>query len=272
MAPEMTQPSTHRARALLLLAATFASLAASAQQPTAPPLAFEVATIKPSDRPGKFPWSEQPSADGMSWTNVSLQYLVREAYGISDDKRWSGGPAWLDTQRFDIVAKFDASVTPNPPFSQRMQALQALLADRFSLKLHRESKDFPIFNLIVGKDGPKFQQSKPDARSETAIPGMCTVLINRAGVTKRQGCSMATLAGILRYSTGRTVLDKTGLSGNFDYELHWTPEDATPEEAVNYSGPSIFNAVQEQLGLKLEPSTAPLDVLVIDSAEKPTPN
>ena len=252
--------------------------AALAQSPTtslpsaAKPLTFEVATIKPSARPGKFPWNEQPSADGMSWTNVSLQYLVREAYGITDDKRWSGGPAWLDIQRFDIVAKFDASAAPNPPVSQRMQALQALLADRFALKLHRESKDFPVFNLVVAKGGPKFQQSKPETNGGNAIPGMCSVLMNGAGVTKRQGCSVANLAEMLRYSTGRTVLDKTGLSGTYDYELHWTPEDTSPADAANYSGPSIFSAVQEQLGLKPEPATAPLDTLVIDSAEMPSAN
>jgi uncharacterized protein (TIGR03435 family) len=83
---------------------------------------------------------------------------------------------------------------------------------------------------------------------------------------------VASLTDLLLYNTGRTVIDKTGLTGLYDFELHWTPEDATPAQALQYSGPSIFTAVQEQLGLKLEPATDPLDILVIDSAEPPTPN
>jgi uncharacterized protein (TIGR03435 family) len=238
----------------------------------AKPLNFEVVSIRPSGRPGKFPWNEQPSPDGETWTNVSLQYLVREAYGVQDAKLWSGGPAWLDTQRFDVSAKFDLTETPQPTADERKVALQALLAERFKLKIHREPKEFSAFNLVVAKDGPKFPQSKPESNSGNAVTGQCSVLISRAGVTKRQGCSMAALAELLRYSTGRTVIDKTGLTGAYDYELHWTPEDATPAQALTYSGPSIFTAVQEQLGLKLEPAKAMLDTTVIDSAEMPAEN
>jgi uncharacterized protein (TIGR03435 family) len=249
-----------------------AALAQAPPTPAAKPLTFAVASIRPSSRPGKFPWNEQPSPDGEIWTNVSLQYLVREAYGVQDAKLWSGGPAWLDTQRFDVSAKFDPSEAPQPTADQRNAALRALLADRFKLKIHRELKEFPVFNLVVAKDGPKFQPTKPEMNGSDVVQGTCHVLRNRAGETQRQGCSMADLAGILRSSTGRTVLDKTGLASSYDYELHWTPEDATPAQALTYSGPSIFTAVQEQLGLKLEPSKAPLDVIVIDSAEMPSEN
>jgi len=240
--------------------------------PAAKPLTFAVASIRPSARPGKFPWSEQPTPDGETWTNVSLQYLAREAYGIQDAKLWSGGPAWLDTQRFDVSAKFDLAEAPQATLDQRNAALQALLADRFKLKIHREPKEFPVFNLVVAKDGPKFQPTKPETNRTDIVRGTCHVLRSRAGETQRQGCSMADLAEILRYSTGRTVLDKTGLAGFYDYELHWTPEDATPAEALNYSGPSIFTAVPEQLGLKLEPAKGMLDTIVIDSAEMPSEN
>jgi len=263
-------------RFLLVAAASMALIAPAAlAQPPAPttakPLTYEIATVKPSNRPGKFPWNEQPSPDGYVWTNVSLQYLAREAYGVQDAKLWSGGPAWLDTQRFDVVAKFDASVTPHTTIDQRKVALQALLADRFKLKVHHEAKELPVFNLVVAKGGAKVQASKPDTNSEFVVQGVCSAG-NRGGIAERQGCTMADLADLLRYSTGRTVIDKTGLSGPYDYELNWTPEDATPAQALQFSGPSIFTAVQEQLGLKLEPSTAPLDILVIDSAEMPTPN
>jgi uncharacterized protein (TIGR03435 family) len=262
------------AAGILIAIAILTAAIAPAQTPPSPAktLTFEVVSVRPSGSPGKFPWNENPTPDGETWTNVSLQYLVREAYNVNDPKLWSGGPAWLDTQRFTIIAKFDPAAALRPTYEQRRTALMALLADRFQLKLHTESKDLPVFNLVVAKGGPKFQPSKPVDDPADAVPGSCHVLKQRSGMLQYQACSMVDLAGVLRFSTGRTVIDKTALSGPYDYELHWTPEDIPPAAAASFSGPSIFTAVQEQLGLKLEPATAPLQTFVIDSAELPTEN
>jgi uncharacterized protein (TIGR03435 family) len=203
--------------------------------------------------------------------DISLFKLVGEAYGIFDPKLITGGPPWIDRDKFDLEAKFDTANIPdarNLTYRQRADMLQPLLADRFHLKVHLETKDFPVYNLVLSKDGPKFKQTKQETIDGNGVGITCTYL--RGGGVK--GCSMANLAQTLRYSAGRTVIDKTGLKGLYDYsELTYSTED-TPANSPAAAYPSIFTALQEQLGLKLEPSTAPLSILVIDSAEKPTPN
>jgi uncharacterized protein (TIGR03435 family) len=205
---------------------------------------------------------------------VSLFKLVGEAYCIFDPKLITGGPPWIDRDKFDLEAKFDAASDPgakNLTYCQRSSMLQPLLADRFHLKVHFETKDFPVYNLVLAKGGPKFQQAKPENIDDNGIGITCHVTRESLGDTQRQGCTVASLTDLLRYNTGRTVIDKTGLTGLYDFELHWS-SDNTPADSPAAAYPTIFTAVQEQLGLKLESSTAPLDVLVIDSAEMPTPN
>jgi uncharacterized protein (TIGR03435 family) len=193
-------------------------------------------------------------------------HLVHEAYGLFDAKLISGGPAWIDRDKFDLEAKFDAASAPDAKLTYRQRAdmLQPLLADRFKLKFHHETKQFPVFDLVIAKGGPKLQPSPPEHLTVKGVGGG-TCLISRGGF---EGCDVDKLIGTLRYASGRTVIDKTGLTGRYDFSLHWSPEN-TPPDSPN-AGPSVFTAVQEQLGLKLEPATAPLDVLVIDSAEKPS--
>jgi uncharacterized protein (TIGR03435 family) len=275
-------PKLSRAGKLLLLTAASMALAipsAFAQQAaTAPantkPLTFDVVTIKPHDqsvRPNA--WTLNPTPDGYTAANVSLLKLVSQAYGIFDPKLITGGPPWIDKDKFDLEAKFDPSEIPNAKdltYRQRSDMLRAVLADRFHLKVHFETKDFPAYNLVTAKGGPKLTETKPED-IHTSLGGSSCIAGQLGGMAKGQGCTAAVLANQLRNPTGRTVIDKTGLTARYDFELHWS-SDNTPADSPAAVYPTIFTAVQEQLGLKLEPSTAPLDILVIDSAEPPTPN
>jgi uncharacterized protein (TIGR03435 family) len=151
--------------------------------------------------------------------------------------------------------------------------LKPLLADRFHLKLHHETQEFPVYNLVVAKGGPKLKQTKPEDIHNFGIQGQtCLITHSQWGVMASQSCTVASILDLLRANTGRTVIDKTGLTGLYDIELNWTPENVSATTAQDDTGPSIYTAVQEQLGLKLEPSTAPLDILVVDSAEPPSEN
>jgi uncharacterized protein (TIGR03435 family) len=264
----------------ILAGIAIATLTAFAQEAPAPtpaatkPRAFEVATIKPNNKnDGR--WRLQPTPDGYTAMGVSLRKLVQEAYGVFDDKLLTGGPSWIDRDKFDLEAKFDAAAIPdakNLTYRQRADMLQPLLADRFKLKVHHETKEFPVFNLVIAKSEPKLQETKPENVDDIGTGVTCHVLRNRGGYTQREDCMVASLEDLLRYATGRTVIDKTGLAGHYDFELRWTPDNVPASAVSDSSGPSIFTALEEQLGLKLEPATAPLDVLVIDSAEPPTPN
>jgi uncharacterized protein (TIGR03435 family) len=265
------------ASSILLVAGCIALLASAAlAQQAAPaptttkPLTFEVATIKPTATTDF--WRLLPTPDGYTATNVSLFKLIGEAYGIVDPKLISGGPHWIDRDKFDLEAKFDAASVPgaqNLTHTQRAAMLQPLLADRFHLKLHHETKYLPVFNLVLAKGDPKLQPT-PGAPDDM-ISSTCQYT-RGPGYAQAARCSMNNLVDALRDITGRTVIDKTSLTGLFNYTLRWTPDNAPAPAASDTPAPDIFTAIQEQLGLKLEPSTAPLDVLVIDSAEKPTPN
>jgi len=256
--------------ALLLLTAALAlspALAQTAPSPTAP-IAFEAATITPDK--GARGWTLFATPNGYIGQGVSLRQLIHEAYGVSDDKLLIGGPAWIDSAKFDLVAKLNAADIPNVralTFRQRAAMLQPLLADRFQLKIHHESKPFPVFNLVVAKSGPKLQPIKPEG-----LQHGCLITRGQAGIWSSQACPISSLLALLRTNTGRTVLDQTGLTGLYNIDLHWIPDNAPPSAATDPSGPSLFTAVQEQLGLKLEPAIAPLDILVIDSAQPPSDN
>jgi uncharacterized protein (TIGR03435 family) len=267
----------HRYTHLLLF--TGASIALSintpAQPPAPQPLTFEVATIKPTVRTDGA-WRLQSTPDGYTGMDVSLLKLAAEAYGISDPKLITGGPSWIDTDKFDLEAKFDTTSIPNAKdltYRQRADMLQPLLAERFHLKVHYETRDFPTYNLVVAKGGPKLIETKSeDIRTGPTGAPICLGGQNaRTLIYTGVGCRTIDLERLLRSAAGRTVIDKTGLTARYSLELHWTPDD-TPANSSRAGGPSIFTALQEQLGLKLEPSTAALNVLVIDSAEKPSGN
>ena len=248
-----------------------------AQQAPPPPatkvFTFEVATIKPTARTDGA-WRLQATPDGYTGMDISLLKLVGEAYGIYDSKLITGGPPWIDRDKFDLEAKFSTAENPEAKdltYRQRADMLQPLLADRFALKLHKETREFPIYNLVIAKGGPRLQETKPDDVPHGVGGTSCLFRRSRPGYIQVQGCMTKDLEDLLRFATGRTVIDKTALTTRYNFELRWTP-DNTPIDATDSSAPSIFTALQEQLGLKLVPATGPLNVLVIDAAGKPSEN
>jgi uncharacterized protein (TIGR03435 family) len=266
----------------------------SAQTPASP--AFEAASVKPN-KSGNAQKGIGPEPGGrFSAINVSLQELIPFAYGIaqlSASTRIVGGPAWVSSDRFDIVAK--AEGTPSP--EQMRTLVRALLADRFKLSAHNELRDIPVYALMIARGdkvfGPQLRRSsvdcaalyavaratpQPPAEVQAAIQNSCSKRFRPGNVTGG-GWTMGGFANTLEPFVSRIVVDKTGLAGDFDITLEWTPESASaasdnlaPPSGPATDLPSIFTALQEQLGLKLESTTGPVDVLVIDHVEPPTPD
>jgi uncharacterized protein (TIGR03435 family) len=195
-----------------------------------------------------------------------LTGLIMDAYHLNGRYQISGGPDWMDSdsERFDIVANAPGEGTPTGNDVRLM--LQTLLTDRFQLKVHREMKERPVYALVVAKNGPKLKQSAPDEESSMTVGGNRTFHVTMAKATMEQFAIQLSNSGL-----DRPVLDKTGLAGHYDITLNWTPEFAGPP-ALDSNGVNVFTAVQEQLGLKLEPQKAPVELLVIDHAEKPSEN
>jgi bla regulator protein BlaR1 len=246
---------------------------------------FEVASIKPN-KSGEPNVSLMFTPNGFHATNAPLREVIQLAYQVQEFQL-SGGPPWINSERYDIVAKVDSSATEKVnqlDMDQHRAMLRPLLEDRFQLKVHQETKELPVYALVVGKNGPKLHEAKPNDTyldgikdpDGVARPGL--MRMGPGGLTA-QGLPMATIVRLLSQQFGRTVVDKTGLTGNYDIKLQWTPDSGpasmmgpdskpTPDTA----GPSIFTAIQEQLGLKLESQKGPVEVLVIDSAERPSAN
>jgi len=219
--------------------------------------AFEAASIKPSmamtggNQVGA-------SAETLTMTNVTLHICLKLAYDLQDSQ--IAGPA-LDGERFDIVAKAAA------PFSSQLQMkqmLQSLLTDRFHLTLHRETRDVTAYSLVVGKGGPKFRHSQGEGR-----PSM-----NGKGTLVAQFASMKMLADFLSGPMGRPVNDATGLAGQYDFQLDlmkYLPPDLAPGQEPDVAG-MVLNALENELGLKLQSSKVPMEVMVIDHTEEPSAN
>jgi uncharacterized protein (TIGR03435 family) len=188
-----------------------------------------------------------------------------DAYQLKGRYQISGGPSWLDSDsdRFNIAAIALGDKAPSPENVRLM--LQSLLADRFQLKVHREIKEGPVYALVVGKNGPRLKVSKPDEESSITASGNRTANITMANQTADR------LALQLADSLDRPVIDKTGLTGHYDIKLTWIPEYAGAPRPGS-DDVDIFTAVQEQLGLKLEPQKAPIEILVVDHAERPSDN
>ncbi len=214
--------------------------------------------------------------EGFSGTNLSLRNLIAYAYGIKQDLI-TGGPGWVSTTGFDVEAKVapeDVDLLKNLPPPRRQSMLRPALADRFKLQVHTETKVLPTYDLVVVKGSSKLTESvavTPDPNADKNQPpkgaGMMRMSPGELTVTAN---TMKALADQLSYTVHRTVNDQTGLTAKYDFKLTWTPEDA-PADA-DHTGPSIFTALQEQLGLKLVPSKGPVETLVIDHAEMPSEN
>jgi len=252
---------------------------------------YEVASIRPRKfgSGGMIIWDFRP--DGFTAKNITLQMLIRMAYGV-EDYQISGAPKWLNAETYNVEAKLDGTVADKLrklTFDQRsveqQPMLQALLVDRFQLTLHRESKELPAYVLVIAKGGPKVQEAKPgdtypNGMKDLEGHGHGDIMHFGRGLLTGQGVPIAFLVRMLsQQQLGRPVLDKTGLKGNYDFTLQWTPdENRTPTVGQQGTddtpppGPSIFTAIQEQLGLRLEPQKGPVEVLVIDHVERPSEN
>ncbi len=221
---------------------------------------FEVASIRPN-KSGAQGGSSSFAAATYNGTNVTLKRVIRLAY--SPIQEFVGGAGWLDSEHFDITAKAEG----NPSREQLQLMLRSLLADRFKLVVHKETRDVPAFALTLarsdGKLGPSLRRSStecPEPNQGKGVGG-CGFRIGDGALAGR-GATMERLAAEL-ILTGRPVVDRTGLTGIFDIDLHWMPDDLNAE---------LFTALRDQLGLKLEAIRAPAEVIVIDSAEKPSEN
>jgi len=248
-------------RSILLLVLLFASVSLHAQ--TLSPV-FEVATIKPAaPSTDGHTHINYPSDDRFSATNITLLALMQWAYDMPE-RQILDGPAWLGSTRFDIQAKTDGGEQMKHLSSAQIrdlkrQMVQALLADRFGLKLHQETRTLPAYDLVFAKGGSKLQVTKSNGKNI----GMGHAHFSGEGLTT------TSIAEGLSQITGRVVVDKTNLSERYDFTLQWSPDDAP---AADNSAPSLFTAVQEQLGLKLEPAKEPVAVLVVDHVDMPTAN
>jgi len=224
---------------------------------TAPAPAFEVASIKRSDAQFGSYLRYQPGGrfSGMGWINLMIQI----AYGV-EDYQVTGGPGWLSSDRYEIEAKAES---PQAGKSEMLPMLRSLLADRFKLELRREEREFPVFNLVVGKGGAKLTPLKEGERSKCGRDNSFV-----CGIT-----SVAQLAKSLQYTVQRPVLDKTGVEGRFDVLLDfdiYTESGRTPP--AGYDKPTLRKALEEQLGLRLEPGKVSLPMLVVESIQRPTEN
>jgi uncharacterized protein (TIGR03435 family) len=263
--------------------------------------AFEVATIKPStSADNRIMIMGQPGGR-FTVTNATLKMVMGVAYRVRDFQI-SGGPSWITTDRWNIEAKAEEGSIPpltGPPDPTVPNPLtlmvQSLIEDRFQLKMHRETKELPVYELLVGKSGSKMKLSadqspaKPPERGSPLPPPpqrggpmpRGAMRVGR-GALEANGVLITNLVAALSQQLGRTLIDKTDLKGFYDIKLEWTPEigqgpvvpggPEPPPPSGDTSGPSIFTAVQEQLGLRLESSKGPVEVLVIDSVQKPTEN
>lgn len=234
---------------------------------------FEVASIKPNRSGARNSGFKRFTGGELDATNITLKMLIAFAYDTPQD-RILQGPAWLDSERYDILAKPEQAT--DQPADRSMSAIklrtQTLLADRFKLALHKETRQLPIFRLLVDKGGAKHLLPPKGARPD--------LFTNGRHVTC-QAASMEFFAkNFLTGQVGGPVLDETGIKGDFDFSMDWSsdnapsrPSDAGDERtATDTLGPSLFTALREQLGLKLEASKGPVEVLVIGHAEKPSEN
>jgi len=260
-----------------------ASAAAPAQAPaaaartSAAPVAFEVASVKANESDAKPLWNARGRR--FTATGIPLRGLIRIAFGSSEgggvrqlpDDQLIGAPAWIENARFDIVA--DAPEGPQPPGAM-LRMLQSLLTDRFRLTAHRETRQLPIYALVAAR-----RDGTLGAGLRLAEKGAVNALRAGPGRISSAGTTVGSIADTLMRFAGRSVIDETGLTGYFAIDLEWTPTpDQMPQRAggaalpASSDGPSLFTALQEQLGLKLESRRGPVDVLVIDRIERPSEN
>ena len=274
---------------------------------------FEVATVKAPPESNSMFVRFMP--DGYATQNIELRMVIRNAFGATSDEQVVGAPDALLSKHFDINAKVDAELAaslkkmPREDRNRQMQLLlQALLADRFHLQYHIETKEMPIYALVVARGGLKMKESAPPPPAPSDADGYHppdpvppspnqplpkhvspgNMMMRMSSTTAELTASEGTIDGLTRIlanqsdAGGRQIVDKTGLSGKYDYHLEWTPagtgmamkgaDNGTAESGANPDAPGLFTAIEEQLGLKIEPDKGPVQVIVIDHLEAPTAN
>jgi uncharacterized protein (TIGR03435 family) len=296
----MRNEQTLRGAFLLTIAGIVAisaayTVRAQAPTPDTKPPAFEVASVKPHNPDDQQVMMVAQPGGRFVARNIPLRLLIRTAYRLQDDQVL-GGPKWLASDRFDIVAKAEEGAhDPPDERNQLAEMIQALLTDRFKLEVHHETKELPIYALALARtDGALGSQLRRNecervlAAPDASQPRPCGSISNGTGRLSFRGTPMPQILQFLSPAVNRVVVDRTGLTGRFDLDLEWTPDQLREFKAsadrppgslpqingvpFDPNGPSIFTALQEQLGLKLESTKGPVDVLVIDHAEQPTPD
>jgi uncharacterized protein (TIGR03435 family) len=260
-----------------------------------PAFEYEVATIKPNKSGGGNISIRSPE-DGLTVTNFPLSRIFQLAFGVPD-YQISGAPEWINSENFDIDAKMDSAtadalkkLSADDRRLARQHMLQALLMARFNLTFHRDSKELPVYWLTIAKNGPKLHEAKPGDTYANGIPvpagrSGAGVMIMSGGVgTQTVTAQAVTIGNLLRTlanAIGRPVLDKTALTGLYDFTLTYAPDPsqlqglyggAPGAQPADPESPSIFTAVQEQLGLKLDSGKGPVEIIVIDHVERPSGN
>ena len=265
-----------------------------------PAYTWDVVSVKPSTGAGRGGNSNMP--DGFSMHGGVMTNLIFSAYALNYPEQIVGAPAWLGSEKFDVDVKMDSTVmdelqkmSPDDRLAARRQMTRALLADRFKLVVHHETREFQVYTLIIAKGGVKMKEAKPGDTYPNGFKlpggrgggaGSMLFQMGPSGVMiTAQAEPLAQLIGTISREVGKIVLDKTGLTANYDYVFQYTPENFRPRTDLTEPSPgsgmvlppdfgmiSIFTAVQEQLGLKLESVKAPIDVIVIDHVERPSGN
>ncbi|MGH9588285.1 MAG: TIGR03435 family protein [Acidobacteriaceae bacterium] len=252
-----------------------AAIAQSSAEP-AKALTFEFASIRQNiDR--QIRWRMSFTTNGVSAVDVTLQYVLEEAYGLYDSKRWSGGPGWLSERRFNIEARFDPAEYKDITLAKRRIMLQHLLADRFGLVVHHEPKELPVYALVVAKQRPKLVVRKTtDLNPKNIYGSSCLITRDSLNHVEMKDCTthdfVSVLTPMVASDLGRNIVDETGLTGHNDFDLSWSPEDPAAAARLNSGAPTIFTALEKDLGLKLKPAKAMLDTIVIDRIEMPSQN
>lgn len=267
--------------------------AQSQETNSASAISFEVASIKlDQSESGHRSISFTPGR--FSTLGTSAKFLIEYAYSLESDAQLSGGPSWINSDKYEIEAKVDdtlADKLEKLPIQERRDQVKSmvrsLLADRFELQVSHATKQLPVYALVVLKSGPKLNAAAPSSSKDSG--NISSSVHGTVGELVATDASIRSFLGTLARQpelAGRTVVDETGLQGGFDFKLHWTREDLEPEvnEKADHnvgiantpsaaaSGPSLFTALQEQLGLKLESRKGPVDVIVIEHIEKPSEN
>jgi uncharacterized protein (TIGR03435 family) len=280
--------------AAALAAALIVSVSAQSQSPAQKaPLRFEVASVKPNQSDGPLVLLPPAAPGRYRVINLNLRTLITQAFGVPP-YLLVNAPAWTENERFDINAQMAADVKPAPDVQSEM--LRTLLAERFRLVTHRETRDLPVSTLVLAradrKPGPGLQPASPecgpggsrrlgpgpDGRPQLPPPGVkpCDTAGGRGGIQTGY-ITMEAFARMISARMQRMVLDRTGLTGAFQFELTFAPEPVAnagnlqPVD-VDPNLPSLVTALQEQLGLRLESARAQVEVLVIDSVDRPTPD